>query len=163
MKKVFLNIVLLSILLGAAFHLANGAEVNHQAQCDSDLECYTMRSCLTGPGYCDNGVCKCPKLQVVDTNGAVVNHLGQCDTDLECYTMHCDRGDGYCDHSNVDGVCKSCKCPKLQAAETKKHTNGVDLNHLGQCDTDLECYTMPSCNRGNGYCDQKDGKCKCPK
>ncbi|CAN6980751.1 unnamed protein product [Brassica rapa subsp. trilocularis] len=189
MKKVFLNIVLLSILLGVAFHLANGAEVNHQAQCDSDLECYTMRSCLTGPGYCDNGVCKCPKLQVVDTNGAVVNHLGQCDTDLECYTMHCDRGDGYCDHSNVDGVCKcpktctsnpecsgmgcdtgrgycnngACKCPKLQAAETKKHTNGVDLNHLGQCDTDLECYTMPSCNRGNGYCDQKDGKCKCPK
>ncbi|RID48565.1 hypothetical protein BRARA_I05070 [Brassica rapa] len=140
MKKVFLNFMLLSFLLDVAFH----------------LECYTMRSCLTGPGYCDNGVCKCPKLQVVDTNGAVVNHLGQCDTDLECYTMHCDRGRGYCNNG-------ACKCPKLQAAETKKHTNGVDLNHLGQCDTDLECYTMPSCNRGNGYCDQKDGKCKCPK
>ncbi|KAF2617230.1 hypothetical protein F2Q68_00042391 [Brassica cretica] len=159
MKKVFLNLMLLSFLLDVAFHLANGAEVNHQGQCDSDLECYTMRSC----------------------------QRGQCDTDLECYTMHCDRGDGYCDHSNVDGVCKcpktctsnpecsgmgcdtgrgycnngACKCPKLQAVETKKHTNGVDLNHLGQCDTDLECYTMPSCNRGQGYCDN-NGVCKCP-
>ncbi|KAG2297851.1 hypothetical protein Bca52824_034323 [Brassica carinata] len=71
--------------------------------------------------------------------------------------MRCDRGNGYCDQK--DG---KCKCPKLQAVETKKHINGIDLNHLGQCDTDLECYTM-RCARGNGYCDQKDGKCKCPK
>ncbi|XP_024008069.1 defensin-like protein 285 [Eutrema salsugineum] len=36
------------------------------------------------------------------------------------------------------------------------------VNHLGICDTDLECQGM-RCDRGNGYCDQKDGKCKCPK
>ncbi|CDY33801.1 BnaA09g46070D [Brassica napus] len=66
MKKMFLNFVLLSFLLGVAFHLANGADVNHQGQCDSDLECYTMRSCQRGPGYCDqkDGKCKCPKLQL---------------------------------------------------------------------------------------------------
>ncbi|CAN7096551.1 unnamed protein product [Brassica rapa subsp. narinosa] len=110
MKKMFLNFVILSFLLGVAFNLANGADVNHQGQCDSDLECYTMRSCQRGPGYCDqkDGKCKCPKLQVVDTNGADVNHQGQCDSDLECYTMRsCQRGPGYCDQK--DG---KCKCPK---------------------------------------------------
>ncbi|KAH0853904.1 hypothetical protein HID58_083492 [Brassica napus] len=114
--------------------------MNHLGKCKIDVECYHIPS----QGYCDNnGVCKCPILQ--------------CHANPDCLGMRCfPRAPPYCNN----GV---CRCPKLQAVETKKRTNGVDLNHLGECDTDLECYTMPSCNRGNGYCDQKDGKCKCPK
>ncbi|CAH2037866.1 unnamed protein product [Thlaspi arvense] len=104
MKQVSFKLVLLVSLLLTVFPDANRADPNHLGQCDTNLECYTM-GCIRGPGYCDNGVCRCPKVQAVDTKRADLNHLGQCDTNLECYTMGCIRGPGYCDN----GV---CRCPK---------------------------------------------------
>ncbi|CAH2037861.1 unnamed protein product [Thlaspi arvense] len=95
-------------MLGLTHYSYEGQELaNSNKRCTTNFMCDDVNDCEKGLGYCNNGVCGCLKLRVMDTNKANPNHQGQCDTNLECYTMGCIRGPGYCDN----GV---CKCPKSQ-------------------------------------------------
>ncbi|CAN7064120.1 unnamed protein product [Brassica oleracea var. botrytis] len=147
MKRVFLNFVLLSFLLGVAF----ASQLRNTKTSTPEMKKVILNFVLLSFFFL--------VLSSVNlANGADMNLIGKCKIDVECYHIpSCDIGQGYCDNNGV------CKCPILQCHANPDCLGMLDLNHLGECDTDLECYTMPSCNRGNGYCDQKDGKCKCPK
>lgn len=76
----------------------------------------------------------------------------KCERNTECLDLHCDSGLAYC----KDGAC-GCSPSKVQRLDTNK----VHVNHLGICDTDIECMTKVCSHWEAAKC--INGKCECPK
>lgn len=54
-----------------------GQDLAKAKLCDTNFECYGLRTCQRAPGYCENGNCKCLTLQAMYTHRADVNHLAR--------------------------------------------------------------------------------------